>query len=125
MKFAKAHRLRYTRYADDISLSSYAQPTALFAGGVPLPGRVPVEQLSAPLRLAIGSNGFEINPEKVWFSGPRSRKEVTGLIVNKFTNVKRNFVRDLRAALYKVEKMGIVSAEAEYQSRYKTAAPLE
>jgi len=99
MNFAKGHRLRYTRYADDISLSSYAQPIALFEGGVPLPGRVPVEQLSASLRSAILSNGFEINHEKVWFSGPRSRKEVTGLIVNEFTNVKRSFVRNLRAAL--------------------------
>jgi hypothetical protein len=70
MDFAKAHRLRYTRYADDISLSSYAQPTMLFAGEVPSPGRVPVQQLSAALRAVIAKNGFEINPEKVWFSGP-------------------------------------------------------
>jgi RNA-directed DNA polymerase len=125
MNFAKAHRLRYTRYADDISLSSYAQPTALFKGGAPLPGRVPVEQLSAPLQSAILSNGFEINPEKVWFSGPKSRKEVTGLIVNEFTNVKRSFVRDLRAALYKVETMGLAPAEKDYQKRYKTGVSLE
>jgi RNA-directed DNA polymerase len=88
MSFAKAHRLRYTRYADDMSLSSYVQPTALFEEGVPLPGRVPVERLSASLRSAIQSNGFDINPEKVWFSGPKARKEVTGLVVNEFTNVK-------------------------------------
>jgi hypothetical protein len=122
MNFAKAHRLRYTRYADDISLSSYAQPMALFEGGLLRPGRVPVEQLSASLRSAILSNGFEIN---VWFSGPKSRKEVTGLIVNEFTNVKRSFVRSLRAALYKVETMGVAPAEKDYQKRYKTAAPLE
>ena len=125
MNFAKAHRLRYTRYADDISLSSYAQPTALFDGGVPLQGRVPVQQLSASLRSVIESNGFEINPKKVWFSGPKSRKEVTGLIVNEFTNVKRSFVRNLRAALYKVETMGVAPAEKDYQKRYKTDVPLE
>jgi RNA-directed DNA polymerase len=115
MNFAKANRLRYTRYADDISLSGYAQPIALFEGGVPLPGRVPVAQLSASLRLAILSNGFEINPDKVWFSGPNARKEVTGLIVNEFTNVRRSFVRNLRAALYKVETMGVSVAERDYQ----------
>ena len=125
MNFTKAHRLRYTRYADDISLSSYAQPTALFEAGLPLPGRVPVEQLSASLRSAIVSNGFEINPEKVWFSGPRARKEVTGLIVNEFTNVKRSFVRNLRASLFKVETMGVASAEVEYQKRYNSNSPLE
>jgi hypothetical protein len=125
MKFAKANRFRYTRYADDISLSSYAQPTALFDGTMPLPGKVSVAQLSAPLRSAIEWNSFEINPEKVWFSGPKSRKEVTGLVVNHFTNVKRRFVRNLRAALYRVEKMGIAKAEEDYQKRYQTAAPLE
>ncbi|MCK9917855.1 reverse transcriptase family protein, partial [Microbacteriaceae bacterium K1510] len=111
MKLAKDYRLRYTRYADDISLSSYTQPTALFDGDVPLAGKVPVEKLSASLRSIIRSNGFEINSEKVWFSGPKSRKEVTGLVVNEFTNVKRSFVRNLRAALYKAEKLGIEAAE--------------
>ncbi len=125
INFARQHWLRYTRYADDISLSSYVNPTALFEGGVPLPGRVPVEQLSASLRSVILSNGFEINPEKVWFSGPKSQKEVTGLVVNKFTNVKRSFVRNLRAALHKIETMGVAPAEQDYQKRYKTAAPLE
>jgi RNA-directed DNA polymerase len=125
MNFAKKHRLRYTRYADDISLSGYAQPLTLFEGGLPLPGRVPLEQLSASLRAAILSNGFEINPEKVWFSGPKSRKEVTGLIVNEFTNVKRTFVRNLRSALYKVETAGVATAAKDYQKRYKTDAPLE
>jgi len=124
INFAKTHRLRYTRYADDISLSSYAQPTALFEGGVPLPGRVPVEKLSASLSSAIRSNGFQINPEKAWFSGPKARREVTGLIVNEFTNVKRTFVRDLRAALYKVETMGIALAEEDYRKRYKTKSSL-
>jgi hypothetical protein len=125
MNFAREHRLRYTRYADDISMSGYAQPLALFEGGLPLPGRVPVDQLSAALRAAILSNGFDINPEKVWFSGPKFRKEVTGLIVNEFTNVKRTFVRDLRAALHKVETIGISLAEKDYQKRYKTDAALE
>lgn len=125
MNFAKAHRLRYTRYADDLSFSGYAQPTALFKGGLPLPGRVPVNQLSAPLQAAISSNGFEVNPEKVWFSGPKSRKEVTGLIVNEFTNVKRSFIRNLRAALYRVETMGVAAAEKDYRKRYKTKAVLK
>ncbi len=123
--FAKANRLRYTRYADDLSFSCYAQPTALFDGVLPLPGKVPVQQLSASLRSAILSSGFEINSDKVWFSGPRTRREVTGLVVNEFTNVRRNFVRNVRAALYKIEKMGAAAAEKEYQTKYKTDAALK
>lgn len=125
MSLAKANRLRYTRYADDISFSSYVMPTTLFEGGVPPPGRVSVAQLSIALRSAVLSNGFDINPKKVWFSGPKSRKEVTGLIVNEFTNVRRSFVRNLRAALYKVEKLGIAEAEKEYHARYGTTASLK
>ncbi|MCK1574134.1 reverse transcriptase domain-containing protein [Bradyrhizobium sp. 174] len=125
MKFAKDYRFRYTRYADDISLSSYAPPVALFEQGVPPPGKMTVEQLSASLRSVITSNGFEIAPEKIWFAGPKSRKEVTGLVVNEFTNLKRTFVRDLRAALHKVETMGGAAAEKDFQARYKTTASLE
>jgi len=125
MSFAKVHRLRYTRYADDISLSSYSQPAGLFDGGLPVSGRLSEGQLSMALRSVFKSNGFDIAPQKVWFAGPKFRKEVTGLIVNEFTNVKRTFVRDLRAALYKVETKGITAAEEEYQQRYGTAASLE
>jgi RNA-directed DNA polymerase len=125
MDFAKAHRLRYTRYADDISLSGYSQPTLLFEGPLPASGRVAIDHLSAPFRSMILSNGFAINPEKIWFSGPKSRKEVTGLIVNEFTNVKRKFVRNLRAALYKIETMGVTDAEKDYHKRYKGSASLE
>lgn len=45
--------------------------------------------------------------------------------MNEFTNVKRTFVRDLRASLHKVETIGINSAQVDYQKRYKTNAFLE
>jgi len=125
MNFAKTHRLRYTRYADDISLSGYTPPMELFVAGLPVSGRVPVEQLSAALRLVFSTNGFDIAPQKVWYSGPNFRKEVTGLIINEFTNVKRTFVRNVRASLYRVETMGISAAEKDYQKRYRTTASLE
>jgi RNA-directed DNA polymerase len=125
MNLAKTHRLRYTRYADDISLSGHTPPMGLFTGGLPNSGRVAVDQLSTALRLVFSSNGFDVAPQKVWYSGPNFRKEVTGLIVNEFTNVKRTFVRNLRASLYRVETMGISAAEKDYQKRYHTTASLE
>ncbi|MHB8270591.1 reverse transcriptase domain-containing protein [Bradyrhizobium sp.] len=125
MKLAKEYRLRYTRYADDISFSSYAPPLALFNAGLPTPGRVKPDQLSVALSAAFSSNDFEVAADKVWFAGPKTRKEVTGLVVNEFTNVRRTFVRNLRAALYKAEKLGLASAQSDYQKKYKTKATLE
>lgn len=125
MQFAKKHHLRYTRYADDISFSGFARPNALFETEVPPSGRVAIDNLSNELRRYIAGNGFEINPEKVWFSGPKARKEVTGLIVNEFTNIRRTFVRDVRAALFQVETMGADVAEAKYHARYSNSGNLE
>jgi RNA-directed DNA polymerase len=125
MNFSKTHRLRYTRYADDISLSGYAPPMGLFNAGLPNSGRVVEEQLSTELRKVFSANGFDIAPQKIWYSGPNFRKEVTGLIVNEFTNVKRTFVRNLRASLYMVETMGISAAEKDYHKRYRTTASME
>ncbi|WP_187434765.1 reverse transcriptase domain-containing protein [Bradyrhizobium cytisi] len=125
MKFAKTYRLKYTRYADDISFSSYAPPLALFNAGLPIPGRVKSDQLSVELSTVLATNGFEIAPDKVWFAGPKSRKEVTGLVVNEFTNLKRSFVRNVRAALYKTEKLGLAAAQSAYQKKYTTNATLE
>lgn len=125
MSFAKSNRLRYTRYADDISFSSYVSPTGLFADGQLSNGRLAVEVLSQELRQAVQANGFEINPDKLWFSGPRSRKEVTGLVVGEFTNIKRTFVRNLRASLYKVEQLGRTVAEADLAGRHATPVQLD
>ncbi|MFC5326316.1 reverse transcriptase domain-containing protein [Bradyrhizobium oligotrophicum] len=125
MTFAKAYRLRYTRYADDISFSSYAPPLALFNAGLPIPGRVKPDQLSVALAAAFSSNGFEVAADKVWYAGPKTRKEVTGLVVNEFTNVRRTFIRNLRAALYKTEKLGLAAAQSDYQKKYKTQSTLE
>lgn len=124
MRFAASHKLRYTRYADDISFSGYVQPQALFEGLIPHGGRVAPELLSPALRLIFIGNGFELHPGKIWFSGRKDRKEVTGLIVNEFTNIRRSFIRNLRASLYKIETLGLTSAEQEYKLKYGTKASL-
>ena len=74
MSVAKKHHLRYTRYADDISFSSYAQPLALFEGGLPVSGRVPVDRLSNSLRAAIQANGLSSCPAAVMRWNPSCRK---------------------------------------------------
>lgn len=123
--FARDNRLRYTRYADDITLSSYVKPNALFGADEPDPGRVDIVKISPRLSDIITSNNFNLQAEKVRYCGRKTRKEVTGLVVNEFTNVRRSFVRNVRSSIYRMEALGIVSAEAEYRARYDAGADIK
>jgi len=125
LAFAAEHRLRFTRYADDITLSGYTQPIALFDGALPPPGAIGPEALSDPLRSIFRNNGFNINRGKVRFADRKHRKEVTGLVVNEFTNVRRTFVRNIRSSLHRVELLGLEQAQAEFAARYKADATLQ
>lgn len=123
--FAKGHRIRYTRYADDVTFSSWARPDFLFVGGEPDPGTLPVDRLDPTLLAIFASNGFALNADKVRWAGSKTRKEVTGLVVNKFTNLRRTFVRNVRSSLYRMEQLGIGPAQAEFSARYGSTASLE
>lgn len=126
MQFAASHRLRYTRYADDLTFSGFVPPVGLFeAGIVPSSGLLGPAQLSAALRQIISGNVFWINPGKVRFSDRKARKEVTGLVVNEFANVRRNFVRNLRAGLYRTERLGPEAAQLEHAAKFGEDASLE
>lgn len=47
------------------------------------------------------------------------RQEVTGLIVNKFPNINRKYIRNnIRGMLYAWEKHGIVLADLMYRLKY-------
>lgn len=118
MKFSKEHRLLYTRYADDITLSSFQPPTVLFEGDRPDPGKVAEGKLSDELRSIIRNNGFELNSEKIHYADKNSRRIVTGIKINEGMNVDRRYVRNVRTALFKVEKHGPAAVEAELKTRF-------
>lgn len=63
LQIAKGARAIYTRYADDISFSSYQPPAPLFDGALPTVGRFSPDLLAPRLRGAFESNGFTINPD--------------------------------------------------------------
>lgn len=125
LAFSAKHKLRYTRFADDLSFSSHRPPVGLFETAVPDTGAVSAEQLSRELRSVISRNGFTLNEGKLWFSGRDGRKEVTGLVVNELINVRRSFVRNIRAGLYKAETLGIVAAQADLHRRLGRTPSLE
>lgn len=123
LAFAKQARCIYTRYADDLTFSSYQPLNGLFETAPPSPGHFPPDLLTKPLQRFFASNGFTVNPTKLHYSDRHSRRTVTGIRINESLNVDRRFVRNLRAALYSVETLGTADAESKFRdSRGGTAA---
>jgi S1-C subfamily serine protease len=121
---AKECRCIYTRYADDITFSSYQPLTLLFEGPPPPAGNFSPDLLKDRLRGAFRSNGFAINAKKVHYADKHSRRTVTGLKINELVNVDRKFVRNIRAALFVVETQGIAIAQKILKDKYGRNASL-
>jgi RNA-directed DNA polymerase len=120
-KLAFSHRCNYTRYADDITISSSRRsfPHSLAEHkGAPGSAAVGIE-----LMKAIKSNGFEVNPDKVRLQLFNERQEVTGLVCNKFPNVPRAYIRQLRGTLHAWKKFGGLAAAAHFFANYYHKRP--
>lgn len=114
---ARNQRCTYTRYADDITFSTSLKvfPAALATTISDLTEQIGIgEQLHEVIR----SNGFEINPKKLRLQTKLRRQEVTGLKVNVKVNVRRKFLKQIRAMLHAWGKYGLEAAQAEFISRY-------
>lgn len=123
MGIAKEARCIYTRYADDITFSSH-QPPALFEVSLPPAGRFSPDLFVPKLRDVFQQNGFAINPDKVHFADRHSRRTVTGVKVNELLNIDRRYVRNIRAALYSIETLGIKDAEKKYHEMHRGRSSL-
>ena len=110
IRLAKKHGIVYTRYVDDITLSTFNDrfPEAIVKGDVN--NLIIGSELGNILR----KNSFDVNLDKVFLNNNFTRQEVTGLIVNKFPNVKREYIKNLRAILHKCYKKGIYETALEY-----------
>ena len=115
-RLAQRHRCIYTRYADDITFSTSMRSFPDALASVNPAGQM---EVGSELRRIIEENGFEINPDKVRLQTRKyCRQEVTGLTVNKFPNVRRKYVRQIRAMLHAWEKFGLEAAEEEFSERW-------
>jgi RNA-directed DNA polymerase len=117
-KLAKEHRCYYTRYADDLTFSTYV---SRFPKSLAIVVRDEAGQhieVGAELAEIIHQNGFKINKSKVRLQTKEQRQEVTGLTTNLFVNVNRKFIRQIRAMLHAWEKFGYQAAEDEYRVKY-------
>ncbi|MCB8980106.1 MAG: RNA-directed DNA polymerase [Ardenticatenaceae bacterium] len=117
-KLAKRYNCIYSRYADDLtfSTSEYYFPHEL--ARTKIVNNFTITRLGEELRDTIEDNGFRINNEKVRLQKTNERQIVTGLVVNKFPNTTRKYVRQIRAMLYAWGKFGLQPAEEEYFKKY-------
>ena len=110
MELAKEARCRYSRYADDITFSTFQRQ---------FPQRIAniIEDeiiLSEELIAIVNNNVFQLNLEKVKYIQRDLRQEVTGITVNEFPNIKRQFILSISSGLYAWENFGYNAANKNY-----------
>jgi RNA-directed DNA polymerase len=96
-KYTKMKGCKYTRYADDITLS-------LSRGG----SRAAANELwkySFWLKKVLHEAGFEMSQEKTYVMRNNKRMKVTGLVVNHEAKVDRHRMSRLRGLFHKAAKM--------------------
>ena len=112
---AKRYHCQYTRYADDITISchkkAFPRSLASYEGNNPITGKTVIGKL---LEDTIDSAGFKVNHSKVRLQIPFVRQSVTGITVNEFPNVNRNYIRNIRAMLHDWKSNGVKAAEKSY-----------
>ncbi len=104
-RLAKEYRCRYSRYADDITLSTNLKefPPEL---GKCIDAESHHWIIGDVLESKINKQGFTINNKKTRVQYKRSRQDVTGLLVNKKPNTKPEYWRTARAMVNKLHKEG-------------------
>ena len=110
IRLAKQYDCVYTRYADDITFSTTKKcfdPAIVYTDDNGI-------HIGEKLDTCLKRHSFEVNPSKITLREKSSRQEVTGLTVNEFPNVRRSYIRQLRAILDCCQKYGIYSAAKTY-----------
>lgn len=105
VKLAKHYRCFYSRYADDITFSSnkntFVKATFL-----------------TELNSIVTKQGFKMNEKKTRLQRNTQRQEVTGIIVNQKSNLKRDYIKKVRAMLHNWEHKGLEFCQAKLIKEY-------
>lgn len=118
---AKRFGAIYTRYADDITFSSYHSVLNKEEFQNELHRIIAQDHLfifpEDGKIIKIGSP-LEINHKKTRLQKSKYRQEVTGLIVNDKANIRKRYVKQIRMWLYYWEKYGLEKAEQIFKRDY-------
>ena len=94
-------KIKYTRYADDLSFSSNWN---LFDSNI-------IQEIDC----IIEKENFKLNSKKTRIRNFMQRQEVTGLVVNTKLNVKREYLQKVRAMINNWEKGGLSFAIKQFK----------
>jgi S1-C subfamily serine protease len=113
-RLAKKYRCYYTRYADDLTLSStrttFPPELAIRHGASTVLGRELVE--------VVRKAGFIVNDKKTRLSGPNHRHVVTGLVLGERINLQRVYIREIRGMLHAWQRYGLPAAQAQFEKAF-------
>ena len=119
MRLANRYHLTYSRYADDLTLSTTMSTfPAAIASFASSPLDADNVELQHDLVSVLHSTGFTINKRKTRLHSKGVRQEVTGLTINEFVNVRRRFLRQIRAMIHAAQKFDFEQAGIEYIENY-------
>lgn len=121
-QLAKNYDYDYTRYADDITLSSNKPFAAKIVAFNPTNKQY---SLGEKLLTIIEDCGFKVNPAKTRLQHRHERQVVTGLTVNDKPNVDRKYIRNIEGMIHAIQKYGANSILTFNQRYAKEAIPLE
>ncbi len=116
-RFASSANCRYTRYADDITISAGRNGNIEKFATKSASGIV----LSKKLLGIIQDNDFQVNAAKLRLQGTNTRQVVTGLVTNAKANIPRKFLRNVRAMLHNAEVHKLRACQQEFELRRTSA----
>lgn len=92
-EYALPKKIRYTRYADDLTFSGDFNPHFL------------INDISK----MVFDEGFSINPQKTRVARSNTRQEVTGIVVNSHMQIAKEKRKAIRQQVYYIRKFGLES----------------
>ncbi len=116
-RVARIHGCFYTRYADDITLStnrSKFPPDIVKVAGT----NAAETELGDDLLSAIHKGGFSVNEKKTRILNRFMRQEVCGVTCNERLNVRRPMLREVRGILHAWRTHGRNQAQAMWRQKY-------
>lgn len=111
IRLAQKHKLQYTRYCDDITFSTNKTQFPVAIVKVDKDGNI---KIGHELARELKKSGFIVNEDKIHVRDTNKRQEVTGIVVNSFPNLKREYIRELRLILYQCQTKGVYIAAKKY-----------